>query len=218
MAIFEEITRTMEHEPCAALFAEKDLVARAKTGDREAFQELMAQCRHKCLHMATIILRNSDDAEDEVQNTFWKAYRHLPLFNEQCTFSTWVTRIVINHCITRYRRSKRIRFVPYEIPGAEGEWYTAHEPATTSGSPEELLGCEEVRAALRFELGRIPVLLRTPVQLYFIDGLSIQQVSAALGISVTAAKSRLHRGEQYLRSRMLRHCGRLGLATLTNAA
>lgn len=196
---------------------EKDLVALAKAGNIEAFQELVARSRHCCLRMATAILRSRDDAEDEVQSAFWKAYNHLALFHGQSTFSTWVTRIVINHCLMRYRRSRRVQFVSYDSLSAEGDWYMAFEP-TSKGSPEDALGDTEVQTVLQFELKRIPILLRVPVELYHIRGMSLDEVAAQLGISVAATKSRLHRGLEYLRTRMMRHCGRRGLASLSRTA
>jgi RNA polymerase sigma-70 factor (ECF subfamily) len=166
--------------------------------------------------MATGILRNRDDAEDEVQNAFWKAYNHLALFGEQSTFSTWVTRIVINHCLMRYRRSRRVQFVSYDSISSDGDWYVAFEP-TVSTSPEDGVGDSEVKNALRLELRRLPVLLRVPLEMYFINGQSLEEVAGSLGISLAATKSRLHRGQGYLKDRMLRHCGRRGMATLTRS-
>ena len=167
--------------------------------------------------MATGILRNRDDAEDEVQNAFWKAYGHLGLFCGQSTFSTWVTRIVINHCLMRYRRSRRVQFVSYDSLSSDGDWYVAFEP-TNEASPEDGVGETQVNDALRLELRRLPILLRVPIEMYFIRGQSLEQVAAGLGISVAATKSRLHRGQSYLKDRMLRHCGRRGLATLTRVS
>jgi RNA polymerase sigma-70 factor, ECF subfamily len=196
---------------------EAELVALARTGDIEAFQELISRSRRSCLRMASAILRSHHDAEDEVQNALWKAYNHFPLFNGQSTFATWVTRIVINHCLMRYRRSRKVQFVSYDSMSADGEWYMAFEPTSTI-SPEDGLGENEVKSKIRFELTRVPILLRKPIELYFIQGLSLDQVASSLGISVAATKSRLHRGQEYLRARMMRHCGRRGLATLTRTA
>ena len=192
---------------------EKELFAQAKDGDVEAFQELICRSRHGCLRVATGILRNRDDAEDEVQNAFWKAYNHLALFGGQSTFSTWVTRIVINHCLMRYRRTRRVQFISYDSLSSDGDWYVTHEP-TSNESPEGGVGDSEVRDALHIELRRLPILLRIPIEMYFINGCTLDEVAGNLGISVAATKSRLHRGQEYLKDRMLRHCGQRGLATL----
>lgn len=199
-----------------AAFSEKILVGLAKAGDGEAFQELIARSRHACVRIASAILHNPDDAEDEVQNALWKAYKHLNSFNGQSTFSTWVTRIVINHSLMRYRRRRRVQFVSYDALNAEGDWYTAFEP-TAKETPEDGVGESEVKVMLAFELRRIPILLRKPLEMYVVRGLSLDEVASHLGITVGATKSRLHRGQEYLRARMMRHCGKRGLATLTTA-
>lgn len=197
-----------------ARMREHDLVGLAQSGDRAAFQELLGRSRDGCIRMATVILRNPADAEDEVQNAFCKAYTHLSLFSRQSTFSTWVTRIVINHCLMRHRRSQRLRFVSYENTVYEAGWHIVHEPVGVE-TPEYGLGRQELTNILRSELRRIPPLLRVPLEMRFFQERSVEDVAVALGISIAAAKSRLHRGQAYLKDRMLRHCGRRGAATLT---
>src|SRR4051794_9654128 len=78
--------------------SEDSLVQRAQKGDDAAFEELMSRTHSLCLSIATGILRNHDDAADEVQSAFWKAYTHITLFSQQARFSTWVVRILINLC------------------------------------------------------------------------------------------------------------------------
>jgi RNA polymerase sigma-70 factor, ECF subfamily len=189
------------------------LVRLAQQGNEAAFQELTSRSREGYVRTAMKILRNRDDAEDEVQNALWKAYTHLSLFSHQSTFSTWVIRIVINHCLMRYRRAQRVHFVSYEAIGSEGEWYAAHEPVHIE-TPEHLLGREELRAVLRNELHRVPSFLRAPLEMRYLQDRSLEEVAGILGISVAAAKSRLHRGQGYLKDRMLHHCGKRGAATL----
>jgi len=193
---------------------EAELVQLAQRGDHAAFEELTNRAREGCVRMATAILRNRDDAEEEVQNAFWKAYTHLALFSLQSTFSTWVTRIVINHCIMRYRRMQRLRFVPYEKTGSDGKWYAAYEPKEEE-TPEFGVGRDQLTNLIREELRLIPALLRVPLQLRFFEDQSIDEMAATLGISIAATKSRLHRAQGYLRDRMLRHCGQRGAGTLT---
>lgn len=197
--------------------SDDELVNLAQLGSEHAFQELMCRSRETCVRMAMAILRSRDDAEDEVQNAFWKAYTHLGLFNRQSTFSTWVTRIVINHCLMRYRRARRLQFVSYDAVSPDGDWYVAYQPTTTD-TPEQGLGDSEIKQVLLLELGRIPILLRTPLELRYVNDLSLEDVARRLGISVAATKSRLHRAQTYLRDRMLRHCGIRGPASLVRAS
>jgi RNA polymerase sigma-70 factor (ECF subfamily) len=183
--------------------AARDALARADAG----------RTRGVCVRVAMSILRNRDDAEDEVQNAVLKAYTHLSLFNHQSAFSTWIIRIVINHCFMRCRRRRRVRFVSYEITGPDGGWYAIHEPVETE-TPEGLLGRMQLNQMLRSELRGIPPFLRTPLEMRYLQDRSLEDVASALGISVAAAKSRLHRAQGYLTDRMLPHSGSRGAATL----
>ena len=193
------------------------LVRLAQDGNEQAFIELVRRSWDICMRLATSWLGNREDARDEVQDAFWKAYRHIQNFNQQCKFSTWVARIVINDCLMRLRERKRLRLVPYEAVSPMGEEYTLHQ-AIDSDTPEDLVGVSELRATVTSELRRIPVLLRVPLELRYLQGLELEEVANRLNITVAATKSRLHRAQAFLRSRMLRHCGTRGVGTLTRAA
>src|SRR5690606_3488074 len=80
--------------------------------------------------------------------------------------------------------------------------------------PEGRLGSTEIQALVCRELQRLPMMLRTPLQYHYLEELSLDEMASRLGISLAAAKSRLSRGERYLRDRMLKHCGQRGPATL----
>lgn len=192
---------------------ESALVLMAQEGDDRAFRELLGRAHEGCLRLATAILRNREDAQDEVQNAFWKAYTHIRWFSQDSKFSTWVARIVINHCLMKHRRMRRLRFVSYEAVSSEGDRYVAHE-AVEPNTPEHRMGSSELRDVLLLELHRIPAKLRFPLQLRYLEDLSLDDIARRLGISVPAAKSRLHRAQGYLRERMLRHCGARGAGTL----
>src|SRR5262249_30285507 len=138
-----------------ASLSEDLLVRMAQRGDETAFRELISRARDSCLRLATAILRNYEDAQDEVQTAFWKAYTHITWFNRQSKFSTWVARIVINHCLMKHRRMRGLRFVSYDAITPEGDAYIAHH-AVERGTPEHGLGRSELHEVLRLELHRIP--------------------------------------------------------------
>jgi RNA polymerase sigma-70 factor (ECF subfamily) len=195
---------------------ESVLVRLAQNGSQAAFQELTGRAREGCIRMAMTMLRNHDDAEDEVQNAFLKAYTRLTYFKHESAFSTWLIRIVINHCLMRYRRCRRLQFVSYESKGADGDWYAAHQPVQ-SETPEHDVGRQEVIKLLRTELHRIPCFLRAPLEMRYLEDRSLEEMARTLGVSIAAAKSRLHRAHGYLRERMVRHCGSRGAGTLMRA-
>jgi RNA polymerase sigma-70 factor (ECF subfamily) len=193
---------------------DEELVSLAQAGENGAFAELIERYHKNCEKVAVSILRDRQDAEDEVQNACWKAYEHLDRFQGDSKFSTWLTRIVVNQCLMRLRQTRRARFVYLDEPLTTEDARTLDLPSMAS-SPEEALGKTEVAHVLEREISRIPPLLRHVFVLRDVQQLPMPDVAAKLGISVAAAKSRLLRARLELRQRLTKHQGRLGPATLT---
>lgn len=194
--------------------ADDGLVSLCQEGDQVAFDELMRRHQMSALKVAVSIVRDRQDAEDEVQNAFWKAYEHINQFQRDAKFSTWLTRIVVNQCLMRLRQVRRARFA--YIDDAEGDDVAAADLKDIRPTPENLLGVSEVARVLALEIKRTPPLLRNVFLLRDVENKPMQEVAAKLGISVAAAKSRLLRARAELRSRMRRHYGDIGPATLMN--
>jgi RNA polymerase sigma-70 factor (ECF subfamily) len=190
------------------------LVSLCQEGNQAAFDELMRRHQMSAMKVAVSIVRDRQDAEDEVQNAFWKAYEHINQFQRDAKFSTWLTRIVVNQCLMRLRQVRRTRFA--YIDDAEGEDVTAADLRDAGPSPENLLGVNQVAAVLALEIQRTPPLLRHVFLLRDVENRPMPEVAAKLGISVAAAKSRLLRARAELRGRMQRHFGEMGAATLMN--
>src|SRR6516165_3500786 len=199
--------------PAAA--SEEDLVASAKNGNKEAFGELIQRHRAACLKRAMVMIRNRSDAEDEVQNAFWKAFQRLEQFRGEGTFAAWLSRIVENQCLMRIREERNSRFV-YLDESTDSN--VRMELVGQMADPEDECGLDEVVALLRREISRIPPLLRKVMLLRDLDQLSMDEVAVQLGLSIPAAKSRLARARMELRSRVMKHCGRKGAGTLTQMA
>lgn len=194
--------------------ADEQLVAQAQGGDHTAFAELLERHRNNCMKLALSILRDRQDAEDEVQNASWKAFEHLGQFHGDAKFSTWLTRIVVNQCLMRLRQQRRARFL-YIDDVQVGEDVQTLELPDESPTPELQMGRQEVAEVLQKEIGRIPPLLRNVFVLRDVQQLDMPDVAKRLGISVAAAKSRLLRARLELRGRMEKHFGkRLGEAAL----
>jgi RNA polymerase sigma-70 factor (ECF subfamily) len=189
------------------------LVRLSQHGDDEAFAELIRRHQSSCRKLALSILRDRQDAEDEVQNAMWKAFEHIEQFQQDSKFSTWLTRIVVNQCLMRLRQGRRAKFL-YIDDTHVGDDVTTLELPDGRTTPEQTLGQTELAAVLNKEIRRIPPLLRNVFLLRDIQELPMPDVAEKLGISVAAAKSRLLRARVELRSRMEKHFGRLGPATL----
>jgi RNA polymerase sigma-70 factor, ECF subfamily len=189
------------------------LVENCTNGDESAFDELMRRHHPTALKVAYSIVKNRQDAEDEVQNAFWKAYKHMRQFNRDSKFSTWLTRIVVNQCLMKLRRTRRVQYLYIGDTGPMEEFANFELPDQRH-TPEQNVGEAEIHDALFQEIRRTPPLLRNVFLLRDVQQIPMPQVAAMLGISVAAAKSRLLRARSELRSRMGRHCNRSGSAAL----
>jgi RNA polymerase sigma-70 factor (ECF subfamily) len=189
------------------------LVEQCKAGDQSAFDELMRRYHAAALKVALSIVRDRQDAEDEVQNAFWKAFEHIGQFNKDAKFSTWLTRIVVNQCLMKLRRMRRTRYT-YIDDVMVGEEIVSLDLKDSRQTPEQALGRAEIANVLYDEIRRTPPLLRNVFLLRDVEQRPMPEVAEVLGVSVAAAKSRLLRARAELRNRMRRHYGEIGPATL----
>mgnify|MGYP005851558651 FL=1 len=207
----------MQEESNLTRLDDVELVERAQRGEDAAFSELMSRHQTNCFKLALSILRNREDAEDEVQNALWKAYQHIGQFQQDAKFSTWLTRIVVNQCLMRIRKNKRARML-YMDDVLIGEESGTLELPDARQTPEQALASTEVGVVLNTEIRRIPPLLRDVFVLRDVEQRPMEDVASRLGITVAAAKSRLLRARKELRARMEKHTGHLGPATLMAGA
>jgi RNA polymerase sigma-70 factor (ECF subfamily) len=177
------------------------LLTLAQEKNQAAFEELMRRNSSTSFKLALSILKDRQDAEDEVQNSYWNAWRHLAQFRRGSKFSTWMSRIVINHCLMRLRKTRRANFFYLDEGAADGE-VPVVELRDKRPTPEGDLGSRETSEILHREIRSLPLLLRKALVMRDLDEMSMEELAAELGISVMAAKSRLLRARKELRRRL----------------
>lgn len=170
---------------------DKELVRRAKEGDSSAFEALVRNHQDEVFTLAMRLVNKHDLAADVSQEAFIRAWRALPKFRGDAAFSTWLYRIVVNTAWTLRKRSQRHQAAPID----EG----ALNVMDTGVTPEQSGEGAMLRASLQRELGLLAPGQRTVVVMKDVYGYSHDEVAEALGISVTAAKVRLHRARKKLR-------------------
>src|SRR5262249_51619201 len=131
--------------------------------------------------------------------------------------STWVSRIVINRCLMKLRSARRARLAVNDALRIERVYSDGRQPLI-SETPEVQLGRHEIALALRRELSLIPQSYAVPLELHYLHEMSLADIAGQLGLTEAATKTRLHRGQGFLRERMMRHAGRRGVGTLTRVA
>ena len=202
------------HPPALAKCEDDELVLRAQDHDEAAFAELMRRTSPAAMRLAVSILRDRQEAEDELQNSYVKAWRHVGQFQRESKFSSWISRIVFNQCLMRLRKLRSAQFLYLDGPGAE-EGMAHPDLPDERATPEDALGAAELSEVVGREIRRLPPLLRHVLVLRDMENLSSAEAAQRLGISCSAVKSRLLRARAELRSRLQKHCGRAGAATLT---
>ena len=117
------------------VFDEQALVARAREGDAAAYTELVGRYERKIFRLAKHITQNDEDAEDVLQETFMKAFEHLPDFHGQSKFYTWIVRIAVNEALMKLRKRKNDKSVPLDEPVDTGEDTVVREIAVWEENP-----------------------------------------------------------------------------------
>ena len=191
-------------------FDETALVERARTGDQQAFGELVNQYERKIYRLAMNITRNEEDAEDVLQEAFLKAYEHLDRFKGDSKFYTWIVRIAVNEALMKLRRRKGDRTVPLDEPLDTGEETMAREIAIWEDNPEQQYSKEEIQKILSDAVDSLKPDFRTVFTLRDIEEMSTEETAEVLGISVPAVKSRLLRARLALREKLTRQFKRKG--------
>jgi RNA polymerase sigma-70 factor, ECF subfamily len=171
------------------------LVSAAKTGDRQAFDELVRQTYAETYTLAYRLTGNEEDARDVTQEAYLRAFKGLKRFRGEARFSTWMYRITANCAATHLGRRRRHRHDQLfdDAPLADDA------PST---SPELRAEAGELRARLGAAVDRLPAKLRAVVVLRDVYDLPHEAIAAELGISESAAKVRLHRARRQLREEL----------------
>ncbi len=195
----------MEVSRPLAELEEAELVTRAQQRDQEAFAELMRRNTSPSLRLAISVLKDRQEAEDQVQTSFMKAWTGLASFQSESRFSTWFRRIVLNQSLMRLRSVRRAKLQSLED---HGDQERPIEPVSANASPEADLSQREIHARLHNEVRKLPPLLRDVLELRDLRELPTETVAEVLGISEAATKSRLSRARAMLRDRMERHMSR----------
>jgi len=183
---------------------EHSLVAKAKSGHADAFGELCKGQQRKAHCTALRILRNVQDAEDAVQRAFHRALVNLQRFREDSTFSTWLTRIVINEALMLLRQ-RRAREPLHENNADPAQGDGGVEVADDGPTPEQILCESERREALLQAIGRLRKNLRIVVLHRELQGLTNAETARRLGLTVSAVKARAFHARRLLRKHLARN-------------
>jgi RNA polymerase sigma-70 factor (ECF subfamily) len=177
------------------------LVTRAQAGDLNSFERLVFQHKDQIFRTIFRITKNNEDAEDQVQETFLRAYRALCDFRGQSKFTTWLTRIAINQALA-CRRKRRYHEISLDHPVESESGYLNRDIQEWRPNPEQSCAQMEANVDLHEKLIVLPPGLRSALILQHFYGHSMEDVAAELGISIGAVKSRVLRARRHLRNQL----------------
>lgn len=182
-----------------------EIVARVKNGETDAFEELVRKHGRRVYRSLVSILGNAEEAEDALQDAFFKAFQHLPSFEARSRFSTWLVRIAINTGLQRLRSRKG-----FDSLDEESEEFRPRNIQAWTESPEEFYSREELRRLVEKEVMKLPLKYRVALTLRDLEELSTDEAAAVLGLSVPGLKARVLRGRLMLRESMAPYFSKVG--------
>jgi RNA polymerase sigma-70 factor (ECF subfamily) len=174
----------------------------AKRGDSAAFESLCKQSAITVFHMARRMMRNNEDAEDVVQESFQQAFIHLKSFNGNSRFSTWLSRIAINAALMRLRKKHRLCDVSLDESAETEESYSRIEVDDQGPNPEQLYVQKERERILSEAMSELTPGMRKAIELRELDERSTEETARIMGISVSAVKARVFHGRRKLREKL----------------
>jgi RNA polymerase sigma-70 factor, ECF subfamily len=179
------------------------LVRRVQSGDKGAFDALVRKYQHKLVKLVMRYVRNPAEAEDIAQEAFIKAYRALPQFRGDSAFYTWLYRIAINtakNAVVSRDRSP----IEYNIDrnDATEESYDMQGRMKDSETPEGLVLTDEIRSTVNAAIEALPEDLKTAIVLRELDGLSYEEIAAAMDCPVGTVRSRIFRAREAIDRRL----------------
>jgi RNA polymerase sigma-70 factor (ECF subfamily) len=165
---------------------------------RAAYDELVGALQRRASRIAFHYLRDADEADEAVQDAFVKAYVNLASYRENLPFDAWFTRIVVNGCLDRLKRRKRLLrwYTPWEGTSERGPI----DPPSGEPSPEDLLVSRQRQQSLGEAISRLPDRQRTVVLLAHLDGRTPREVSAITGLNESTVRVHLFRAVRRLRA------------------
>ena len=182
-----------------------EIVERVRNGETDAFEQLVRKHGRRVYRSLLGIVGSPEEAEDALQDVFFKAFQHLPHFEGRSRFSTWLVRIAINTALQRVRSRKE-----FDRLDEEDEEFRPRNIQAWTETPEDFYSREELRRLVEKEVMKLPVKYRVALMLRDLEELPTEEAAAALGLSIPGLKARVLRGRLMLRESMVQYFSKTG--------
>ncbi|HEX4842197.1 MAG TPA: RNA polymerase sigma factor RpoE [Limnobacter sp.] len=178
------------------------IVQRVQAGDKRAFNLLVNKYHRRVARLLTRMVKNQEDIEDVVQETFIKAYRAIGNFRGDSAFYTWIYRIAINTAknllVTQGRRPSTLK----ESVDGDNETFEDNAALSNIDTPESLFQTKQIGEAVNEAMMALPEELRAAIVMREIDGLSYEEIAAAMDCPIGTVRSRIFRAREAIAGRI----------------
>ncbi len=185
--------------------ADLALIEKIQSGSQDAFEELVEKYENKVYHLALRYTRNEEDAQEVLQDVFTTIHRKLHLFQGKSAFSSWMYRIVVNAAFMKLRKRRQSPTISVEDLSPTVRQSLFNDDSQIDNHTDRYTQDQEIRSILRQAIEKLPEQYRMVFILRDVNGLSNQEASQILKLSIPAVKSRLHRSRIMLRKKLFRY-------------
>ena len=177
------------------------LIRAAQSGDHDAFEQLVRTYDQSVLRLAMNLLRSPEDARDVYQEAFLRVYKNLHAFRFDCSFHTWLYRIVTNICLDQLRKRKVRKEESAVVETSDGpiDRMETYEEEAATANPERVMWNRELKQRIEGALAELTPRERVVFELRHYQGLRLRNIGEMLGTTEEAAKNCLFRATQKMR-------------------
>jgi RNA polymerase sigma-70 factor (ECF subfamily) len=201
----------MRHAPVPKIApagtTDAELVERARARDETAVRSIMQANNRRLYRIARGILRNDGEAEDVVQETYFRAFTHLESFRGDSSLATWLARIAMNEALARLRRAKPNVDLDTLAPGVLEAQIIQFPLSGASEDPEKSMAQRQIQNVVEHAIDDLPDNFRIVFITRVIEGMNVEETAEILGLKPETVKTRLHRARALLRENVEKKIG-----------
>lgn len=177
---------------------DEEVVTAIRAGSDAAFEKLQKRYSHRLYRRIFSIIRNREDAEDVLQDTFLRAFLRIDSFEGKSQLFTWLTSIAINSALMCLRKRRRRVEVSLQEQSESGEEIYSFDVRDTALNPEEICALEQRFTCISGAIERLNPKLRTALSIWISTEGSMKEIAQTLDVSIASVKARLHRARKRL--------------------
>jgi RNA polymerase sigma-70 factor (ECF subfamily) len=181
---------------------DQELVLRAQGGDQRAFELLVVKYERRIARLLSRMIRDQSEIEDVSQEAFIKAYRALPSFRGESAFYTWLYRIAINTAKNHLSTLGRRPVLSAEYEDEDGDSVDAASLVPDFHTPETELSNKQIVSTVNEAVDALPEELREAITLREMDGMSYDEIAAAMDCPIGTVRSRIFRAREAIANRL----------------